>query len=68
MLECFQELDEPDPNFLVIYDLKSGYLFKKWKADYSATAVAISSLAGVVISGHEDGGILVWDLVGGHLM
>ena len=64
----FQELDEPDPKSLVIYDLKSGYLFKKWKADYSAVSVAISSREGVVISGHEDGSVLVWDLVGGLLM
>jgi hypothetical protein len=25
------EIDEPNPNFIVVYDLQSGTLFKKWK-------------------------------------
>ena len=43
-------------------------MFKKWKPEYSVTAVAISRRMGdVVMSAHENGDVLVWDLVGGSL-
>lgn len=59
------EIDEPNPNFIVVYDLQSGTLFKKWKPSCSTVALEISSQGSCVISGLEDARILVWDLVTG---
>ena len=43
-------------------------MFKKWKSEYSSCCVAIAQHAGdVVVSGQENGHVLVWDLVGGSL-
>ncbi|XP_045540399.1 NACHT and WD repeat domain-containing protein 2 [Papilio machaon] len=61
-----RELDEPTPNFIVVYDLQSGTLFKKWKPGCDTVALAISSVDGCVVSGLEDTRILVWDLVTGN--
>ncbi|KOB67728.1 Uncharacterized protein OBRU01_15774, partial [Operophtera brumata] len=58
-----RELDEPTPNFIVVYDLQSGTLFKKWKPGCDTVALAISSADGCVVSGLADTRILVWDLV-----
>ncbi|KAF2893747.1 hypothetical protein ILUMI_12441 [Ignelater luminosus] len=60
------EIDEPNPNFIVVYDLQSGTLFKKWKPSCSTVALEISSQGSCVISGLEDSRILVWDLVTGN--
>lgn len=60
-----QEVDEPSPNFIVVYDLQSGTLFKKWKPSVNTVALDISSKDGCVLSGLEDGRILVWDLITG---
>ncbi|XP_018319781.1 NACHT domain- and WD repeat-containing protein 1 isoform X2 [Agrilus planipennis] len=60
------EIDEPNPNFIVVYDLQSGTLFKKWKPSCSTVALEISSPGGCVISGLEDARILVWDLITGN--
>ena len=60
-----QELEDPDPTFIVVYDLQSGSLFKKWKGTYSPTGVAMSQ--DLVVTGHEDGTVCVWDLVSGSL-
>lgn len=60
-----RELDEPSPNFIVVYDLQSGTLFKKWKPGCDTVALAISSVDGCVVSGLADTRILVWDLVTG---
>ena len=60
-----QELEDPDPNFLIVYDLQSGSVFKKWKPEYSITSLSINSKIGVVISAQEDGSVMVWDMVGG---
>ena len=65
LVHLLQELDYPDPNFIVVYDLQSGAIFKKWQADSNTTCVAISSEGNCVVSGHEGGGVLVWDLIGG---
>lgn len=59
------ELDEPNPNFIVVYDLQSGTLFKKWKPSCNTVSLDISSQGGCVISGLEDARILVWDLITG---
>nr|XP_037873954.1 uncharacterized protein LOC101738342 isoform X2 [Bombyx mori] len=61
-----RELDEPSPNFIVVYDLQSGTLFKKWKPGCDTVALAISSADGCVVSGLADTRILVWDLVTGN--
>lgn len=56
------------PNFIVIYDLNSGTLFKKWKPGLDSCAVAISLSAnrsGKVINTIIDSSILVWDLATG---
>ncbi|KAJ8964870.1 hypothetical protein NQ314_004552 [Rhamnusium bicolor] len=57
------EIDEPNPNFIVVYDLQSGTLFKKWKPSCNTVSLEISSQGGCVISGLEDARILVWDLI-----
>ncbi|XP_021914136.1 NACHT and WD repeat domain-containing protein 2 isoform X2 [Zootermopsis nevadensis] len=61
-----KEVDEPCPNFIVVYDLQSGTLFKKWKPGVNTVSLDISSRDGCVISGLEDARILVWDLVTGN--
>lgn len=61
----FQEVDEPSPNFIVVYDLQSGTLFKKWKPSVNTVSLDISSKDGCVLSGLDDGRILVWDLITG---
>lgn len=56
------------PNFIVIYDLSSGTLFKKWKPGLDSLSVAISLSAnrsGKVINTIADSSILVWDLATG---
>lgn len=59
------EIDEPNPNFIVVYDLQSGTLFKKWKPSCNTVSIEISSQGSCVISGLEDARILVWDLITG---
>ncbi|XP_062123664.1 uncharacterized protein LOC133837031 [Drosophila sulfurigaster albostrigata] len=62
-----KELNEPTtPNFIVVYDLQSGTLFKKWKPSCNTVALAISQLNACVIAGLEDAKILIWDLVTGN--
>ncbi|KAB0804135.1 hypothetical protein PPYR_01105 [Photinus pyralis] len=60
------EIDEPNPNFIVVYDLQSGTLFKKWKPSCSTVSLEISSQVSCVISGLVDARILVWDLITGN--
>ncbi|XP_046670625.1 NACHT domain- and WD repeat-containing protein 1 [Homalodisca vitripennis] len=61
-----KEVDEPSPNFIVVYDLQSGTLFKKWKPSVNTVSLDISSKDGCVLSGLEDGRVLVWDLITGN--
>ncbi|XP_050443594.1 uncharacterized protein LOC126847425 [Adelges cooleyi] len=61
-----QEVDEPGPNFIVVYDLQSGTLFKKWKPGVNCVALDISSKDSCVLSGHENGQICIWDLTTGN--
>ncbi|CAG9792912.1 unnamed protein product [Diatraea saccharalis] len=46
-----RELDEPSPNFIVVYDLQSGTLFKKWKPGCDTVALAISNCR-LTLRGH----------------
>ncbi|EDV32030.1 uncharacterized protein Dana_GF14243 [Drosophila ananassae] len=62
-----KELNEPTtPNFIVVYDLQSGTLFKKWKPSCNTVSLAISQVNACVIAGLEDSKILIWDLVTGN--
>ena len=58
-------MDDPGPNFIVVYDLQSGTLFKKWKPGCNTNAITISAQGSCVINALEDNRILVWDLVTG---
>lgn len=60
-----QEVDEPSPNFIVVYDLQSGTLFKKWKPGVNCVSLDISSKDKCVLSGHQNGTISIWDLITG---
>uniref|UniRef100_A0AAR5PUI3 NACHT domain-containing protein n=1 Tax=Dendroctonus ponderosae TaxID=77166 RepID=A0AAR5PUI3_DENPD len=60
------EIEDESPNFIVVYDLQSGTLFKKWKPSCNTVSLEISSQGGCVISGLEDARILVWDLITGN--
>lgn len=60
-----RELDDGSPNFIIVYDLQSGTLFKKWKPESNSSSIAISSPGGCVINGLENTLVLVWDLVTG---
>lgn len=56
------------PNFIVIYDLNSGTLFKKWKPGIDTCSVAISLSAnksGKVVNAIMNNTILIWDLATG---
>ena len=57
-----QELHDTSPNFIIVYDLQSGTLFKKWKPESSSCSIAISSQGGCVVNGLENTWVLVWDL------
>lgn len=61
-----KELNEPAPNFIVVYDLQSGTLFKKWKPSCNTVSLSISQTNACVIAGLEDARILIWDLVTGN--
>lgn len=61
-----KELNEPTPNFIVVYDLQSGTLFKKWKPSCNTVSLAISQGNACVIAGLEDARIVIWDLVTGN--
>ncbi|GFU21337.1 NACHT and WD repeat domain-containing protein 2 [Nephila pilipes] len=57
-----RELHDASPNFIIVYDLQSGTLFKKWKPESSSCSIAISSQGGCVVNGLENTWVLVWDL------
>lgn len=61
-----KELNEPAPNFIVVYDLQSGTLFKKWKPSCNTVSISISQTNACVIAGLEDARILIWDLITGN--
>lgn len=61
-----KELNEPTPNFIVVYDLQSGTLFKKWKPSCCTVSLAISQQQTCVVAGLVDARVLVWDLVTGN--
>ncbi|KPM05651.1 hypothetical protein QR98_0041170 [Sarcoptes scabiei] len=63
-----QECNTISTNFLIVYDLQSGTLFKKWKPDHDSVSVAISTqCGGCVINGIKNNDVLVWDLSTGNI-
>ncbi|KAJ8042119.1 NACHT domain- and WD repeat-containing protein 1 [Holothuria leucospilota] len=67
VVSVIRELEDLSRNFVIVYDLQSGQLFKKWKPPVNTTCVDISSEGMCVINGCEDAVVLVWDLVSGSL-
>ena len=62
-----KELNSSAPNFIVVYDLQSGTVFKKWKSTCDSTSIAISSQGKCVVNGLTNCDLLVWDLSAGDL-
>jgi len=60
-----KEVNSSAPNFVVVYDLQSGMLFKKLKPEVDSTSIAISSASRSVINGVCGGNLLIWDLATG---
>lgn len=60
-----RELSDSAPNFIIVYDLQSGTLFKKWKPERNSCSIAISSQGGCVVNGLDNCFVLVWDLATG---
>lgn len=63
-----QEMEENATNFIVVYDLQSGTLFKRWKPGVSSTALAISTTGVSVVAALEDATVTANDLVTGMLL
>ena len=63
-----QELETSDPNFIVVYDLQSGTLFKKWKAGANTVAVSIACQNSCVVTSLQDARILVFSIAIGICM
>ncbi|XP_022704756.1 uncharacterized protein LOC111269403 [Varroa jacobsoni] len=57
-----RELADGAPNFIIVYDLQSGTLFKKWKPQRSSVSIAVSSAASLVLNGLDNALLVVWDL------
>ncbi|CAH1780311.1 unnamed protein product [Owenia fusiformis] len=60
-----KELDDLSPNFIVVYDLTTGQLFKKWKPECDTTCVAIHGKANFIVNAVKNGDVMVWDMVSG---
>lgn len=60
-----RELSDSAPNFIIVYDLQSGTLFKKWKPERNSCSIAISAQGGCVVNGLDNCFVLVWDLATG---
>ncbi|XP_046359970.2 uncharacterized protein LOC124137621 [Haliotis rufescens] len=60
-----EELESEAPNFLVVYDLLSGQVFKIWKWKHSCTSLAVVTATKSVVSMLDTGDVLVWDLESG---
>ncbi|CAM1320524.1 Uncharacterised protein g7509 [Pycnogonum litorale] len=60
-----KEVDNRTTNNVVVYDLQSGTLFKKWKPVSNTSSISISSIGNCVITGLEDTTLVIWDLITG---
>ncbi|XP_047739029.1 uncharacterized protein LOC108681808 [Hyalella azteca] len=61
-----REKEEHAVNFIVVYDLASGTLFKRWKPGASSLALTISTPGGSVVAALEDATVTANDLVTGN--
>ncbi|KAB7505146.1 hypothetical protein Anas_03718, partial [Armadillidium nasatum] len=61
-----KEVNEPAPNFIVVYDLQSGTLFKRWKPEVNTISITISTAGTCVIVGLEDSSVMAFDLITGN--
>uniref|UniRef100_A0A146LA42 NACHT and WD repeat domain-containing protein 1 n=1 Tax=Lygus hesperus TaxID=30085 RepID=A0A146LA42_LYGHE len=57
-----KEVVDNTPNYIVVYDLQSGTLFKKWKPAVNTTSIDISHTESCLVSGHASSKILSWSL------
>ncbi|KAF6197621.1 hypothetical protein GE061_008587 [Apolygus lucorum] len=57
-----KEVVDNTPNYIVVYDLQSGTLFKKWKPAVNTTSIDISHTESCLVSGHVSSKILSWSL------
>ncbi|CAG5116392.1 unnamed protein product [Candidula unifasciata] len=63
-LACLcREITDSTSNFVVVYDLVSGHLFKKFKMNGACTTVSLASKTMSVIVALDTGQLAVWDLV-----
>lgn len=58
-----EELNSQAANFIVVYDLTSGMLFKKWKPGLETISIAVRDR--IVASACTDCTIFLWDLASG---
>lgn len=60
-------MNDSASNFVAIYDLISGHLFRKFKMASLFTAVSLASKTMCVVTALDTGQLVVWDLVLGNL-
>ncbi|XP_078607755.1 NACHT domain- and WD repeat-containing protein 1-like [Branchiostoma floridae x Branchiostoma japonicum] len=59
---CCKELIDPDVCLVIVYDLKTGQLFKKLKPGTPVVSLALSEESMSAVLGCENGLVQVWDL------
>ncbi|CAH1270479.1 NWD2 [Branchiostoma lanceolatum] len=62
---CCKELIDPDVCLVIVYDLKTGQLFKKLKPGTAVVSLALSEESMSAVLGCENGLVQVWDLMTG---
>lgn len=60
-----EEINGPEPNFIVVYDIQHGTLYKKWKPGAPTTALAIASATKRVVVAAQNCGLYIYDLLAG---
>nr|KAG5712973.1 hypothetical protein BaRGS_021767 [Batillaria attramentaria] len=60
-----KELDAPGSNFIVVYDLTSGQLYRRLKMAASVTCLAVASSSMAVVMVMDDGSMASFNLVSG---
>ena len=64
---CPQGLyDAPDHNFVVVYDLTSGQLYRQFRMTASVTALAVASVSLLVVMTLSDGSLIGYDIQSGN--
>ncbi|XP_019640117.1 PREDICTED: NACHT domain- and WD repeat-containing protein 1-like [Branchiostoma belcheri] len=62
---CCKELIDPDVSLVIVYDLKTGQLFKKLKPGTAVVSLALSEESMSAVLGCGNGLVQVWDLLTG---